>query len=107
LLPDFGWLTLSATESNRGASAYVINTQTKERVALGNIPLASYELDRGEYTLQIFQNKYKDYTKKITILPNQTIKESPVLEPNFISLTLSTDADSEILVNGETFGKGQ
>ena len=107
LLPDYGWLTLSATESNRGASAYVINTTTKERIALGNIPLASYELDRGEYLLQIFQNKYKDFTKKITILPNQTIKESPILEPNFISLTLSTDADSEILVNGESFGKGQ
>ena len=107
LLPDYGWLTLSATDSNSGASAYVINTKTKERIALGNIPLTSYELDRGEYTLQIFQNKYKDYTKKITILPNQTITESPILEPNFISLTLSTDADSEILVNGESYGKGQ
>ena len=107
LLPDFGWLTLSATESNSGASVYVINTTTKERIALGNIPLASYELDRGEYLLQIFQNKYKDYTKKITILPNETIKESPVLEPNFISLTLSTDTASEIFVNGESYGKGQ
>ena len=107
LLPDYGWLTLSATESNSGASVYVINTTTKERIALGNIPLASYELDRGEYLLQIFQNKYKDYTKKITILPNETIKESPVLEPNFISLTLSTDTASEIFVNGESYGKGQ
>ena len=106
LLPNFGWLSLTATEANKGASAYVTNIKTSERIALGNIPIASHELDAGEYQLQILQNKYKHYNKHITIHANETLTESPILEPNFSHVTLITDKASDIYVNGELYGTG-
>ena len=106
LLPKYGWLSLTATEANNGASVYATNIKTGERIVLGNIPVAPHELDPGEYQLQILQSKYKSYTKNITILANDTLIESPILEPNFKRLTLTTDEQSEIYVNGELYGKG-
>ena len=106
LQPNYGWISLTATEANNGASAYATNSKTGERTVLGNIPVAPYELDAGEYQLQILKSKYKNYTKNITIHANDTLIESPILEPNFNHVTLTTDEASEIYVNGELYGKG-
>ena len=106
LLPDYGWLTISSSPISQGASVFLADARMNEPKFIGTIPLSNKELDKGDYTLQIQQNKYKKFTQNLTIRPNETTTIEPVLLPNFVSLTLSTDPQSDLYVDGKWFGKG-
>ena len=106
LLPDYGWLTISSSPISQGASVFLADARMNEPKFIGTIPLSNKELDKGDYTLQIQQAKYKKYTQSLTIRPNETTTIEPVLLPNFVSLTLSTDPQSDLYVDGKWFGKG-
>ena len=106
LLPDYGWLTIESSSVSKGASVFITSKQISEPKFIGTIPLKDKELDKGEYVLQVQQNKYKNYLQNITIHPNKTTTLAPELAPNFVSLTLSTDSKSEIYVDGKRYAKG-
>ena len=106
LLPDYGWLTIESSSVSKGASVFITSKQISEPKFIGTIPFKNKELDKGEYVLQVQQNKYKNYLQNITIHPNKTTTLAPELAPNFVSLTLSTDSESEIYVDGKRYAKG-
>ena len=107
LLPDYGWLTIESSSVSKGASVFITSKQISEPKFIGTIPLKDKELDKGEYVLQVQQSKYKNYVQNIIIQPNKTTTLTPELSPNFVSITLSTDSESEIYVDGKRYAKGR
>ena len=106
LKPRFGWLSITGGSEANGASVYATNTTTGVRQSLGIIPLTKVELDAGEYTLLILQDKYKDYSSLIQISENNETSIRPTLAPNFARLTLRAATGSDILIDEQQMGTG-
>ena len=68
------------------------------------VPLVKKELDAGEYTLLILQDKYKDYTSTIQIKENAVTTHQPSLVPNFARLSLRAVSGAEIVVDEKVLG---
>ena len=107
LQPQFGWLTINGDAVTKGAHVFATNTVTGRKTQLGTIPMTNKEIDRGVYTLQIQQEKYKDYSTTVTIAEGKTTVISPQLEANFAQLTLTTQAGADIYVDGRKLGTGR
>ena len=106
LQPKFGWLSITSSNA-QGAYVYVTNTQTGTRQSLGAVPVRKKDLDAGTYTLLIQKDKYKDYTSNFTIEEGKTLSLDPTLEANFVELTLTTSAQSDMYIDGEKLGIGR
>ena len=107
LQPQFGWLTINGDAVTKGAHVFATNTMTGRKTQLGTIPMTQKEIDRGVYTLQIQQEKYKDYSTTVTIAEGKTTVISPQLEANFAQLTLTTQSGADIYVDGRKLGTGR
>ena len=104
LRPKFGWINIPATKEVKGASAYATNKTTGVRISLGTIPIVDKELDSGEYTILIQQDKYKDYTTDVLISDDNTTTLQPHLEVNYIRVTLVATQGADIILNGQRIG---
>ena len=104
LLPTFGWLSIPDNSVINGASVYATHNTTGIRQSLGVVPLVKKELDAGEYTLLILQDKYKDYTSTIQIKENAVTTHQPSLVPNFARLSLRAVSGAEIVVDEKVLG---
>ena len=107
LQPQFGWLTINGDAVTKGAHVFATNTVTGRKTQLGTIPMTNKEIDRGVYTLQIQQEKYKDYSTTVTIAEGKTTVITPQLEANFAQLTLTTQSGADIYVDGRKLGTGR
>ena len=107
LQPQFGWLTINGDAVTKGAHVFATNTVTGRKTQLGTIPMTQKEIDRGVYTLQIQQEKYKDYSTTVTIAEGKTTVITPQLEANFAQLTLTTQSGADIYVDGRKLGTGR
>ena len=107
LQPQFGWLTINGDAVTKGAHVFATNTVTGRKTQLGTIPMTHKEIDGGVYTLQIQQEKYKDYSTTVTIAEGKTTVISPQLEANFAQLTLTTQSGADIYVDGRKLGTGR
>ena len=107
LQPQFGWLTINGDAVTKGAHVFATNTMTGRKTQLGTIPMTQKEIDRGVYTLQIQQEKYKDYSTTVTIAEGKTTVITPQLEANFAQLTLTTQSGADIYVDGRKLGTGR
>ena len=107
LQPQFGWLTINGDAVTKGAHVFATNTVTGRKTQLGTIPMTQKEIDGGVYTLQIQQEKYKDYSTTVTIAEGKTTVISPQLEANFAQLTLTTQSGADIYVDGRKLGTGR
>ena len=107
LQPQFGWLTINGDAVTKGAHVFATNTVTGRKTQLGTIPMTNKEIDGGVYTLQIQQEKYKDYSTTVTIAEGKTTVISPQLEANFAQLTLTTQSGADIYVDGRKLGTGR
>ena len=104
LLPQFGWLTITGDNISQGGYVFATNTATGGMVQLGTIPLNNREMSSGIYTLRVQKEKYKDYSTTITIEDGQTMTLQPVLEANFVQVTLTTNEGADIYVDGNRLG---
>ena len=107
LQPQFGWLTINGDAVTKGAHVFATNTMTGRKTQLGTIPMTQKEIDGGVYTLQIQQEKYKDYSTTVTIAEGKTTVITPQLEANFAQLTLTTQSGADIYVDGRKLGTGR
>ena len=107
LQPQFGWLTINGDAVTKGAHVFATNTVTGRKTQLGTIPMTNKEIDGGVYTLQIQQEKYKDYSTTVTIAEGKTTVITPQLEANFAQLTLTTQSGADIYVDGRKLGTGR
>lgn len=101
LLPNFGWIKLTGETDINGADVYIDN----ERV--GKLPFVSDKLKSGTHRVKIVKNMYKTYEQQVTVRDNETSELNIEMVPNFSEVTLTTDAESEIWIDGEKRGIGK
>ena len=106
LRPKFGYLYITSNVA-QGAYVYATNLLTGARQSLGTVPVNGKDLDSGTYSILIQKDKYKDYTATITIDEGKTTMLNPTLEANFVQLTLTTSAQSDMYINGQKLGTGR
>lgn len=101
LRPNFGWIKLEGAEDLRGAHVYIDN------VRVGQLPFVSENIKSGEHRVKIVRNMYKPYEQQVTVRDNETSELNIEMVPNFSEVTLTTDANSEIWIDGEKRGIGK
>ena len=107
LKPTFGWLSINGDATSKGAFVYVTNQKTKERTQWGTIPISQKSLTAGEYLIDIYKDKYKDYSTTITIAENKSHTLKPSLISNFSQIALQTKAEAEIWLDNKRLGTGR
>ena len=100
LKPNFGAIDFVGTEDSYGAHVYINN----ERV--GQLPFTTGKLSSGTYRVKVLKPLYKPFEQRVTVSDNITTTVNVALVPNFANITLITDAESEIWIDGRQCGKG-
>lgn len=101
LRPNFGWIRFEGDSQYHGAHIYIDN----ERV--GQLPFVTDDIKSGEHRVKIVKSMYKAYEQQVTVTDDETTDVNVQLVPNFSTVTLTTDEDSEIWVDGSRRGKGR
>ena len=99
LSPAFGWIDITGTSVD-GAAVYV------DDLFVGQAPLKTGRLASGTHTVKIVRPMYHNYETAVTVTDGRTTSISPRLEADFARVTLMTDGNAEIWVNGELKGNG-
>lgn len=99
LSPAFGWIDITGTSVD-GAAVYV------DDLFVGQAPLKTGRLASGTHTVKIVRPMYHNYETAVTVTDGRTTSISPRLEADFARVTLMTDGNAEIWVNGELKGSG-
>ena len=94
LRPNFGWIKFSGDAALNGADVYIDNERA------GKLPFVSENLKSGVHRVKIVKNMYKTYEQQVTVNDNETTELSVEMIPNFAMVTLTTDAESEIWIDG-------
>ena len=101
LRPNFGWIKLDGASEYRDAHIYIDN------VRVGQLPLTTSAMKSGAYRVKVVKSMYKVYERQVSVSDNETTEVNVELVPNFADVTLVTDENSEIWIDGERQGKGQ
>ena len=101
LKPNFGWIDVKGTSEYHGAQVYI----NGERI--GQLPLKSGALKSGTYKVKVFKPLYKPFEQQVTVTDDNVSTLNVSLVPNFADITLVTDAESEIWIDGRQRGKGK
>lgn len=101
LRPNFGWIKLDGASEYRDAHVYVDN------VRVGQLPLTTSAMKSGAYRVKVVKSMYKAYERQVSVLDNETTEVNVEMVPNFADVTLVTDENGEIWIDGERKGKGQ
>ena len=101
LRPNFGWIRFNGESEYHGAHIYIDN----ERV--GQLPFVTDDIKSGEHRVKIVKSLYKTFEKSVIVSDDETTEVDVQLVPNFATVTLTADEDSEIWVDGERKAKGQ
>ncbi len=94
LRPNFGWIRFGGDAAQNGADVYIDNERA------GKLPFVSENLKSGVHKVKIVKNMYKTYEQQVTVNDNETTELNVEMIPNFATVTLTTDAESEIWVDG-------
>lgn len=94
LRPNFGFIKLESSESLYGADVYIDNKKA------GKLPFVSEQLSSGTYSIKVVKSMYKTYEQQVTVVDNETSALDIELTPNFADVTLTTDTEGEIWIDG-------
>ncbi len=100
LRPNYGFLNISTTPE-QDAKVFV----DEEYVGLS--PVKTDKLKSGTHTVRVMKDMYKMAEKSFTVNDGQTTNATLNMSANFVTLTLTVDADSDIYVDDEYKGKGK
>lgn len=99
LAPAFGWLLIDSSPES-GATILV------NGVRKGVTPYRSDTLASGEYEVTLMREMYENVTKTVRVVDNNVSEVSIPMRPNFANVTVSTDAESDIYIDGKLNGRG-
>ena len=99
LKPAFGWIEVGGSSVD-GAIVYIDDRM------VGRAPLKSERLASGAHNIKIVRQMYRNYESSVTVTDGAVAELRPVLAPDFETVTLTTDADSEIWINEQQRGTG-
>ena len=102
LNPAFGFLKVEHASELKGAEVYVNNRLR------GTLPLEKpIPVKSGQADVRIVKNLYHDYNTTLEVADNQTYTLKADLVPNFAKVTITTDATTEIWIDGQKRGTGK
>ena len=99
LAPAFGWLLIDSSPES-GATILV------NGVRKGVTPYRSDTLASGEYEVTLMREMYENVTKTVRVVDNNVSEISIPMKPNFANVTISTDVESDIYVDGKLNARG-
>lgn len=99
LRPAFGYLNVTSTPED-GAVVFVDGKK------VGQTPYKSDKLASGEHKVRVMKEMFSTVEKTFTVNDGQTINAPMNMSANFVSVTITTDSESEIYVDNEKKGKG-
>lgn len=99
LKPAFGWIDISGSSVD-GAIVYIDDKM------VGKAPLKSDKVASGVHNVKIVKQMYRNYESSVTVTDGAVAELRPVLAADFETVTLTTDADSEIWINEQQRGTG-
>ena len=99
LRPDFGWLKLDTDEEFKAAQVYIDG----ERV--GELPYVSSVLKSGTHRVRLVKPMYESYEQEVRIFDNDTTNLSIRMKANFAKVTIESDENTEIWIDGRYKGK--
>ena len=101
LRPNHGWIKFEGANDFHGAHVYVNN----ERV--GQLPLKTDKLVSGTYRVKVVKSLYKTYEQQVVVTDDSITSLDVSLVPNFANITLKTDSQSDIWIDGRHRGRGE
>lgn len=100
LRPNFGYINIS-TSPEQGAKVFIDGDY------IGESPITTDKLASGTHTVRVMKDMYKMKEQSFTVTDGQTTNANITMTANFVTLTINTDADSDIYVDEEYRGKGK
>ncbi len=100
LRPAFGYINIS-TSPEQGAKVFVDGDY------IGISPVKTDKLKSGSHTVMVMKDMYKMKEQSFTVTDGQTTNANLTMAANFVTLTINTDADSDIYVDEEYKGRGR
>lgn len=105
LKPNFGYVTIAATDDLEGATIFIDGRQ------VGTSSLSRYRLSSGTHVIKISKPLFKLFERSVTITDGQEERIAPVLESNSARINISTtnkNADIYLRLgsNDRRLGKG-
>ena len=99
LKPALGWIDISGSSVD-GAVVYIDDKM------VGKAPHKSDKVASGVHNVKIVKQMYRNYESSVTVTDGAVAELRPVLAADFETVTLTTDADSEIWINEQQRGTG-
>lgn len=100
LAPAFGWLLIDSSPES-GATILV------NGVRKGVTPYKSDTLASGEYEVTLMREMYENVTKIVRVVDNNVSEISIPMKSNFANVTVSTDTESDVYIDGKLSGRGK
>ena len=100
LRPAFGYISIS-TYPEQGAKVFVDGDY------IGISPVKTDKLKSGSHTVMVMKDMYKMKEQSFTVTDGQTTNANLTMAANFVTLTVNTDADSDIYVDEDYKGRGR
>ena len=100
LAPAFGWLKIDSKPES--GAMVLIDGELK-----GMTPFTSDTLPSGEYEVKLMKDMYETGTFTVVVKDTQTQEIELPIKPTFSQVTVTTDSESDIFIDGEKKGKGK
>ncbi len=100
LTPAFGWLKIDSKPES--GAIVLIDGERK-----GMTPFTSDTLPSGEYEVKLMKDMYETGTFTVVVKDSQTQEIALPIKPTFSQVTVTTDSESDIFIDGEKKGKGK
>lgn len=97
--PAYGYLNVTSTPES-GALVFVNNKK------VGTTPYKSDKLASGDYTVKVMKEMFATKEDVFTVTDGNTTAAKMDMSANFVTLTVNTDATSDIYIDEERKGKG-
>ena len=100
LAPAHGWLKIDSKPES--GAIVLIDGERK-----GMTPFTSDTLPSGEYEVKLMKDMYETGTFTVVVKDTQTQEIELPIKPTFSQVTVTTDSESDIFIDGEKKGKGK
>ena len=99
MLPEFGYLNVTTSPEN-GAKVYINDNM------VGTTPYKSDKLSIGNYTIKVVKDKFKTTEQNVVVKDKETSNANIEMLSVFVDVTVKSDSNSDVLINGAFKGKG-
>ncbi len=100
LRPAYGFIKISS-EPEDGAVVFINNKK------VGTTPYQSDKMPSGSYNVRVVRDMYKTAEQSFVITDGNTTDAVLDMQANFVTLTIDTDADSDIYIDNQYKAKGK